>query len=93
MLKQLREQGITAAELKIAKRAIVNSYPVDLANPSNLASIILDNAISGLSPAEIREFPRKVQSVSMTEVQQVIQQLIHPDNLIIVTASSQETEL
>jgi zinc protease len=93
LLKQLREQGITAAELKIAKRAIVNSYPVDLANPSNLASIILDNAISGLSPAEIREFPRKVQSVSMTEVQQVIQQLIHPDNLIIVTASSQETEL
>ncbi|MCF4966340.1 M16 family metallopeptidase [Nostoc sp. CMAA1605] len=88
LLKQLREQGITEAELNTAKRSITNSYPVDLANPSNVSSIILDNAILGLSPAEIREFPQRIQSVTMADVQKAIQDLINPKNLIIVTAGT-----
>ncbi|WP_427162993.1 M16 family metallopeptidase [Aliinostoc sp. HNIBRCY26] len=88
LLKQLREQGITEAELNTAKRSITNSYPVDLANPSNVSSIILDNAILGLPPAEIREFPQRIQSVTMADVQKAIQDLINPKNLIIVTAGT-----
>ncbi|AUT01197.1 peptidase M16 [Nostoc sp. CENA543] len=91
LLKQLREQGITEAELNTAKRSITNSYPVDLANPSNVSSIILDNAILGLSPAEIREFPQRIQSVTMADVQKAIQDLINPKNLIIVTAGTVNT--
>ncbi|GAA6619107.1 M16 family metallopeptidase [Scytonema sp. NUACC26] len=86
LLKQLREQGITEAELNAAKRSITNSFPVELANPSNLAEIILGNAIYGLSPAEIREYPKRIESVTSAQVQQVIQELIHPDKLVIVTA-------
>ncbi|MBW4612384.1 MAG: insulinase family protein [Desmonostoc vinosum HA7617-LM4] len=86
LLKQLREQGITEAELNTAKRSITNSYPVDLANPSAVSSIILDNAVMGLSQAEIREFPQKIQAVTMAQIQQAIQDLIKPENLVIVTA-------
>ncbi|MFN6444903.1 MAG: M16 family metallopeptidase [Nostoc sp. DedSLP05] len=86
LLKQLREQGVTEAELNTAKRSITNSYPVDLANPSNVSSIILDNAVLGLSRAEIREFPQRIQAVTMAQVQQVIEDLIQPENLVIVTA-------
>lgn len=91
LLKQVREQGVTEAELNSAKRSITNSYPVDLANPSDVSSIILSNAIYGLSPAEIREFPKRVEAVTMTQVQQAIQQLINPDKLVIVTAGPGET--
>jgi zinc protease len=86
LLKQLREQGITEAELNTAKRSITNSYPVDLANPSEVASIILNNSVFGLSPKEIREFTRRIQAVTMAQVQQVIKDLILPEKAVIVTA-------
>jgi zinc protease len=86
LLKQLREQGITTAELNAAKRAITSSYPVDLASPGSLAGAILNNAVYGLNREEIQQFIQRINAVSLKDVQQAIQQLIHPDNLVIVTA-------
>ncbi len=86
LLKQLREQGVTAAELNTAKRSIVNSYPVELANPSDVAGIILNNSVYGLSQAELREFPQRIENVTLADVQQAIQELIQPEKLVIVTA-------
>ncbi len=88
LLKQLQQQGVTAAELNTAKRSITESYPVDLASPSNVAGITLSNAVYGLSPAEIREFPTQIQAVTQAQVKQAIQELIHPDKVVIVTAGS-----
>ncbi|MEH1837848.1 MAG: pitrilysin family protein [Nostoc sp.] len=93
LLKQLREQGVTEAEFNAAKRSITNSYPVDLANPSDVSSIILDNAVLGLSRSEIRDFPQRIQAVTMAQMQQAIEDLIKPQNLIIVTAGPGETVL
>ncbi len=91
LLKQLREQGVTEAEFNAAKRSITNSYPVDLANPSDVSSIILDNAVLGLSRSEIRDFPQKIQAVTMAQMQQAIEDLIKPGNLVIVTAGPFDT--
>ncbi|MHC0064678.1 M16 family metallopeptidase [Nostoc sp. UIC 10890] len=91
LLKQLREQGVTEAEFNTAKRSISNSYPVDLANPSNVSSIILDNAVLGLSRSEIREFPQRIQAVTMADMQKAIEDLIKPENLVIVTAGPGNT--
>lgn len=91
LLKQFREQGVTEAELNTAKRSITNSYPVDLASPSEVASIVLSNSVYGLSPDEIHQFPQRIESVTMTQVQQAIAELIKPDNLVIVTAGPAET--
>jgi zinc protease len=91
LLKQLREHGVTEAEFNTAKRSITNSYPVDLANPSNVSSIILDNAVLGLSRSEIRDFPQRIEAVIMAQMQQAIQDLIKPENLIIVTAGPGDT--
>ncbi|AFY32623.1 pitrilysin family protein [Calothrix sp. PCC 7507] len=91
LLKQLREQGVTEAELNTAKRSISNSYPVELANPSDVASIILNNSVYGLAQAEIQEFPRHIEAVTPEQVQQAIQELIKPENLVIVTAGPGET--
>lgn len=91
LLKQLREQGVTEAEFNAAKRSITNSYPVDLANPSDVSSIILDNAVLGLSRSEIRDFPQKIQAVTMAQMQQAIEDLIKPENLVIVTAGPGDT--
>lgn len=86
LLKQLREQGITATELENAKRSIKNSYPVGLANPSSVADAILSDTVVGLGLEELSQFPNKVGAVTAAQVQQVIQDFIQPDKLVIVTA-------
>lgn len=91
LLKQLREQGVTEAEFNAAKRSITNSYPVDLANPSDVSSIILDNAVLGLSRSEIRDFPQRIQAVTMAQTQQAIEDLIKPENLVIVTTGPEDS--
>jgi zinc protease len=86
LLKQIRETGITPAELENAKRSLTSSYPVDLANPSNLAEVILNNTVTGLDPKELRQFPAKIEAVTPAQIQQVIQDFIRPENLVVVTA-------
>jgi zinc protease len=85
LLQHLRQNGISEAELSAAKRSIVNSYPVELANPDAVVHRILINAVDGFSPEEIRDFPLKIEAVSMAQIDQVIQELILPDHLLIVT--------
>lgn len=88
LLKQFRDQGITPAELDGAKRSIINSYPVELASPDALADVILSNEVYRLSPEELRQFPDQIEAVTPTQVQQAAQALIHPDNLVVVTAGA-----
>ncbi len=91
LLKQLREQGVTEAELSTAKRSITSTYPVELAKPGDLANVILSNSVYGLGTEELRQFPKRIEAVSRDQVQQAIQQLIHPDSLVIVTTGPGET--
>jgi len=86
LLEQLQQKGITAAELAAAKRSLTNSYPVELASPDALASTILSNEVYGLNAEELRNFPRQIAAVTQTQVQQVAQQLIHPNQIVVVTA-------
>lgn len=86
LLRQLRENGVTATELENAKRSIKNSYPVELASPSSIGDAILGNAVLGLGLEELSQFPNKIEAVTSAQVQQVIQELIQPDKLVIVTA-------
>jgi zinc protease len=86
LLQQLRQTGISEAELKTAKRSLINSYPVELANPDIVAQRILMNAVDGFSVAEIRDFPSKIDAVTSSQIHQAIQDLIQPDHLLVVTA-------
>jgi len=86
LLKKVKSDGITLSELQTAQRSILNSYPVDLADPDILAQRFLMNEVLGLPIEEIRQLPHKIAAVTMTEVNQAIQAFIHPDRLLIVSA-------
>ncbi|MBE9181042.1 insulinase family protein [Oculatella sp. LEGE 06141] len=92
LLKQLRQHGITNAELEAAKRSIMSTYPVELSDPNYLTYSILRNEIYGLDLEEIRQFPQQIEAVTLDQVQQAIEDLIHPDNLVIVTAGPGSAE-
>jgi zinc protease len=92
LLRQLRDQGVTAAELKTAKRSLINSYPVELANPDIVAQRILMNAVDGFGLEEIRDFPARINAITLDQIEAAIHSLIHPDRLLVVTAGPTATE-
>jgi len=86
LLEQLQQKGITAAELQAAKRSLTSSYPVELASPEALVSTILSNEVYGLNQEELRNFTRRIDAVSQAQVRQAAQELIHPNQIVVVTA-------
>jgi zinc protease len=86
LLQQIRDQGLSPAEVAAAKRSLISSYNVSLADPDDLASQILMNQVYGLSAEEIRLFPSKIQALTPEQVNQAAKDLLHPDNLVVVTA-------
>lgn len=86
LLKDLQANGVTAAEVANSKRSISSNYTVELASPDEIAGATLGNAVYGLNPNEISEFPKKIQAVTLAQVNQVAKELIQPDRLVIITA-------
>lgn len=86
LLQQVREQGVTPTEVVAAKRSLTSAYPVELASQDSLASALLMNKVYGLPLDEIRRFPGQIEAVTVEQINQVIKDLLHPDNLVIVTA-------
>ncbi len=86
LLKDLQSKGVTQSEVDNSKRSISSNYNVDLASPDEIAGATLGNAIYGLNPNEISEFPKKIQAVTQAQVNQVAKELISPDRLVVITA-------
>ena len=86
LLQQVRTSGVTNTELETAKRSLISSYSVSLADPDSLTSAILMNEVYGLSREEIRNFPQKIQAVNLEQINQVAKELLYPDNFVVVTA-------
>jgi zinc protease len=82
----LQTNGVTAAEVDNAKRSIVSSYTVDLASPDEIAGATLGNAVYGLNPNEISEFPKKIKAVTLEQVNKDANELIAPDRFVVITA-------
>jgi len=86
LLQQIHQQGFTSEEVQAAKRSLTSSYTVSLADPDALASTILMNAVYGLNPEELRDFPQKIEAVNLAQVNLAAKELLQPDNLVVVTA-------
>ena len=86
LLKQIQQKGVMRSEVAAAKRSIASQYPVALADPDELAQTILRNEVYDLAPSELREFVSQIEAVTLDQVNQAAKELLHPDNLVVVTA-------
>ncbi len=86
MLQQIHQQGVTALEVETAKRTLISNYNVSLANPEELTDRILMNEVYGLDKVELHSFTDKIQKVTLTQVNQAARELLHPDQIVVVTA-------
>uniref|UniRef100_UPI0035CC78CF M16 family metallopeptidase n=1 Tax=uncultured Nostoc sp. TaxID=340711 RepID=UPI0035CC78CF len=86
ILQQIHQQGVTALEVETAKRTLISNYNVSLANPEELTDRILMNEVYGLDKEELHSFTDKIQKVTLTQVNQAARELLHPDQIVVVTA-------
>ncbi|MCC5615962.1 insulinase family protein [Nostoc sp. CHAB 5836] len=86
ILQQIHQQGVSALEVETAKRTLNSSYNVSLANPEELTDRILMNEVYGLDKAELHSFTDKIQKVTLDQVNQAARELLHPDQIVVVTA-------
>ncbi len=86
LLKEIHQQGVTASEVEIAKRTLISNYNVSLANPEELSNRILMNEVYGLDQEELRNFTDKIMTVTLEQVNQAATELLHPDQIVVVTA-------
>jgi zinc protease len=85
LLRDVKNKGLSAAEVNNAKQSIASNYTVELASADDVAGTSLGNLVFGLPENEIREFPNKIRSVTLEQVNQAAKELIHPDNFIVIT--------
>ncbi|WP_392535182.1 M16 family metallopeptidase [Nostoc sp. C117] len=86
ILQEIVQPGVTELEVETAKRTLISNYNVSLANPEELTDRILMNEVYGLDKVELHSFTEKIHKVSLEEVNQAARELIHPDQIVIVTA-------
>ncbi|MHC0065641.1 M16 family metallopeptidase [Nostoc sp. UIC 10890] len=86
ILQQIHQQGVTALEVETAKRTLISNYNVSLANPEELTDRILINEVYGLDKLELHSFTDKIQKVTLEQVNQAARELLHPDQIVVVTA-------
>ncbi|MBD2361184.1 insulinase family protein [Anabaena minutissima FACHB-250] len=86
LLQQIHQHGVTTTELEMAKRTLIGNYNVSLADPEELTSNILMNQVYGLDKTELHTYTQKIQQVTLTDVNQAARELLHPDQIVVVTA-------
>ncbi len=86
LLEEINQKGVTEKEVKAAKLTAISNYIVSLANPDELAHQILMNEVYGLEHNELSYFTHKIDSITLTQVNQAARELLHPDKIVVVTA-------
>jgi len=85
LLKDVRDQGITAAEFDVAKKSLINNFSTEFADPDTIAGSLLSDEIYGLPVGDFYKFPQRIQSVTLEQVNRAAKELLQPDNLLIVS--------
>ncbi|MBO0725286.1 MAG: insulinase family protein, partial [Blastocatellia bacterium] len=84
VLKRLREQGISEADLKSAKAYIKGQFPPQIETTDQLAAQIAQLEFYGLDEREINDFYAKIDAMTMDDARRVIKQYFPLDDLVFV---------
>jgi zinc protease len=89
LLRDVQKNGITANELAFAKRSLINSFPVELAEPDSILESAMSDELYGLPKGDFYQFPQRVRSVTLADVNQAAKELIKPDQFLVVSVVPQ----
>ena len=80
------KKGVTEEELSAKKTTISGSYKVSMDSTAGLAAKILSNAEQGRTLSYLDDYPKIIESVSLSDVNMAIQKYVNPNKLYMVSA-------
>ena len=90
-VKQIRHfvgSGVAPEELQEKKTTVTGAFKVGLSTTFGLAKTLLSNVEQGFEIAYLDEFPDRVESVSVDEVNRAIPQVFAPDTMHVTLAGN-----
>lgn len=84
MYEELVAEGVTEAELQLAKDALINSHPFLRDTPGRLLSLQVGRALYGVEIDDEETNRQRMLAVTPTDVKRVLQSSHHPDRLEVV---------
>ena len=87
-LTRFCEKGVAAEELANFKITLTGTYKVQLATSSGVASTLLNALQRGLTPEWVDEYPRRLEALTLAEVNASIKKNLAPDAMITVLAGT-----
>jgi zinc protease len=90
-LKSWYEQGVTADEVARTKTNLAGQFQVGLATTDGLASTILATIHRGYPLSWIDEYTKKLDAVTLDQVNAAIKKHLQPDNFVLIKAGTVPT--
>lgn len=84
VVREVRQQGVTAQELAEAQSYYIGHFPLGLETPRALARQVLTMELHDLGLDYLERYRERVAAVSLAEVNRAAQVHLHPDELVIV---------
>lgn len=82
------KEGITVAELVRVKSNLIGTFKVSLATTEGLASALLSAVHHGYGVNWLDEYPKRLQALTLAEVNAAIKQHLQPEKMIVIEAGS-----
>lgn len=90
IIKEVRENGITAEEMELAKESILNSYIFNYDTPGELVAAKAYLELRGFTPDQLKKNVEAYKAVTLDDCNRVAGEYLHPDNMVIVVTGNKE---
>ena len=87
-LRRFHDEGLTPDEVTTFKTTLTGSYKVALSTTGGLATALLNALQRGYGPEWLDEYPRRIQSLTVTEVNAAIKKFLEPTKMVLVEAGT-----
>ncbi len=87
-LQRFYDAGVSAEELANFKVTLTGSYKVALATTGGVASALLNAVQRGYGPEWVDEYPRRIEALTLAEVNAAIKTRLKPDAMVTVLAGT-----
>ena len=87
-LNRFHDEGLTAEEVNTFKTTLTGSYKVALSTTGGLANALLNAIQRGYGPEWLDEYPRRIQALTVAEVNAAIKTFLEPEKMVLVQAGT-----
>ncbi len=89
-IRKIRSTPVTRQELEEAISYLVGSFPLRMDTNAKMARLLSWVEFFGLGEGYFEDYPRKIQAVTLEDVQRVAKEYLNPDRILLVAVTNQE---